>query len=174
MFSCVWNKFLLVKMAFHVAHNCRCYTISLTSSCPTSQAYCSDTLRNCLWLQHNLLVMSVDLWLLLTRLFCFLCFLSDLVDEESACNAGDWGLIPGWGRFPGEGHGYLLQYPCLENPMDRGAWWAIVPGVTKSQTWLSDWAGMHCGFSGFIWGGMLWSHCAGSRCPGLGETQSIQ
>ena len=94
--------------------------------------------------------------------------------KESACNAGDWGLIPGWGRFPGEGHGYLLQYPCLENPMDRGAWWAIVPGVTKSQTWLSDWAGMHCGFSGFIWGGMLWSHCAGSRCPGLGETQSIQ
>ena len=138
MFSCVWNKFLLVKMAFHVAHNCRCYTISLTSSCPTSQAYCSDTLRNCLWLQHNLLVMSVDLWLLLTRLFCFLCFLSDLVDEESACNAGDWGLIPGSGRSPGEGNGNPLQYTCLENCMDWGDWRATLHGITKCWTWLCN------------------------------------
>ena len=138
MFSCVWNKFLLVKMAFHVTHNCRCYTISLTSSCPTSQAYCSDTLRNCLWLQHNLLVMSVDLWLLLTRLFCFLCFLSDLVDEESACNAGDWGLIPGSGRSPGEGNGNPLQYTCLENCMDGGDWRATLHGITKCWTWLCN------------------------------------
>ena len=49
---------------------------------------------------------------------------------------GDLGLIPGSGRFPGEGHGYLLQYSCLENPMDRGAWWATVHGVAKSQTQL--------------------------------------
>ena len=42
--------------------------------------------------------------------------------KESACNAGDPGLIPGLGRPPGEGKGYPLQYPCLENPMDRGAW----------------------------------------------------
>ena len=42
--------------------------------------------------------------------------------KESACNVGDLGLIPGLGRSPGEGHGYLLQYSCLENPMDRGAW----------------------------------------------------
>ena len=48
----------------------------------------------------------------------------------------DVGLIPGWGRSPGEGHGNLLQYSCLKNPMDRGAWWAIVHGVTKSQTLL--------------------------------------
>ena len=41
--------------------------------------------------------------------------------KESACNAGDPGLIPGLGRSPGEGNGYPLQYPCLENPMDRGA-----------------------------------------------------
>ena len=57
-------------------------------------------------------------------------------DKESACNAGDMGLIPGLGRFPGEGNGYPLQYPCLENPMDRGTWWAIVHGIAKSQTWL--------------------------------------
>ena len=43
------------------------------------------------------------------------------------------GLIPGSGRFPGEGNGNLLQYSCLENSMDRGAWWATVHGVTKSR-----------------------------------------
>ena len=53
--------------------------------------------------------------------------------KESTCNVGDPGVIPGWGRSPGgRGHGKLLQYSCLENPMDRGAWWAVVHGVTKS------------------------------------------
>ena len=52
--------------------------------------------------------------------------------KESACNAGDTGLIPG--RSPGEVNGYPLQYSCLENPMDRGAWQATVHGVTKSWT----------------------------------------
>ena len=50
---------------------------------------------------------------------------------------GDPGLIPGSGRSPGEGHGNPLQYPCLDNPMDRGAWRATVRRVTKSQTRLS-------------------------------------
>ena len=58
--------------------------------------------------------------------------------KESACNAGDLGLIPGLGRSPGGGHGNPLQYSCLENAMDRRAWWAAVHGVTKSQTRLSD------------------------------------
>ena len=58
--------------------------------------------------------------------------------KESACNAGDLGLIPGWGRSPGEGNGNLLQYSCLENPMDRGAWRATVYGVAKSQAQLSN------------------------------------
>ena len=52
--------------------------------------------------------------------------------KESACNAGDLGLIPGLGRSPGKGKGYPLRYPCLQNPMDRGAWWATVHGVAKS------------------------------------------
>ena len=51
--------------------------------------------------------------------------------KESACNAQDPGSIPGLGRSPGEGNGYPLQYSCLENSMDRGAWWATVHGVTK-------------------------------------------
>ena len=54
------------------------------------------------------------------------------------CNAGDLGSIPGSGRSPGEGNGNPLQYSCLENPMDRGAWWATVHGVAKSRTQLSD------------------------------------
>ena len=53
--------------------------------------------------------------------------------KESACNAGNLGLIPGLGRSPGGGHGNPLQYSCLENPMDRGAWRFIVHGVSKKS-----------------------------------------
>ena len=59
------------------------------------------------------------------------CFPHDSGSKESACNSRDPGLIPGWGRSPGEGNGNSLQYSCLENPMDRGAWWAIVHGVAR-------------------------------------------
>ena len=58
--------------------------------------------------------------------------------KVSACNAGDLGSIPGLGRSPGEGTGNPLQYSCLENPLDRGAWWATDHGVAKSWTRLSD------------------------------------
>ena len=54
--------------------------------------------------------------------------------KESACNVEDLSLTPGLGRSPGEGHGNPLQCSCLENPIDRGAWRAIVHGVTKSRT----------------------------------------
>ena len=64
--------------------------------------------------------------------------LPDSEVKASACNAGDLGSILGLGRSPGEGNGNPLQYSCLENPMDGGAWWATVHGVTKSRTWLSD------------------------------------
>ena len=58
--------------------------------------------------------------------------------KVSACNAGDLGSIPGSGRSPGEGNGKLLQYFCLENPMDGGAWWATVHGVTESDVTLTQ------------------------------------
>ena len=64
-------------------------------------------------------------------------------DKASACNAGDPGSIPGSGRSPGEGNGNPLQYSCLENSMDREAWQAIVHGVAKSQTRLSDFTSRH-------------------------------
>ena len=54
--------------------------------------------------------------------------------KASAYNVGDPGLIPGLGRSPGEGNGNPLQYSCLENPMDRGAWLGTVHGVAKSRT----------------------------------------
>ena len=54
--------------------------------------------------------------------------------KESFCSAGGLGLIPGLGRCPGGEHGNPLQHACLENPMDRGAWWATFHGVAKSQT----------------------------------------
>ena len=58
-------------------------------------------------------------------------FPGGLVGKESACNTGDPGQILGLGRSPGEGNGKLLQYSCLENPLDKGAWWATVHGPQR-------------------------------------------
>ena len=63
--------------------------------------------------------------------------------KVSACNVGVLGSIPGLGRSPGEGNGTPLQYSCLENPMDGGAWWVTVHGVAKSLTQLSDFTFTH-------------------------------
>ena len=62
-----------------------------------------------------------------------LAFPHSLVGKESACSAGDLGLIPGSGRSPGEGNGNPLQYSCLENPMDREAWQVTVRGIAESD-----------------------------------------
>ena len=79
------------------------------------------------------------------RTYCFyLCSYIEMystcssVGKESACSAGDPGLTLGLGRSPGEGNSNSLQYPCLENLMERGAWWAAVHGVAKSRAQLSD------------------------------------
>ena len=75
-----------------------------------------------------------------TELNNFKDFLSGSVSKESAWNAGDIGdegSIPGSGRSFGGGNGNQFQYSCLKNPMDRVAWWATIPRVTKSWTWLS-------------------------------------
>ena len=54
--------------------------------------------------------------------------------KNPPANAGDTGLIPGWGRSPGGGNANSLQYSCLKNPMDRGAWWALVLEVSELDT----------------------------------------
>ena len=61
-------------------------------------------------------------------------FPGGLDGKASVCNVGDPGSIPGLGRYPGEGNGNPLQYSCLENSTDGGAWWATVHGVAKSWT----------------------------------------
>ena len=68
----------------------------------------------------------------------FLGFPGGTDSNNSVCNAGDLGLIPGLGRSPVGGHDNPLQYSCLESPMDRGAWWATGHRVIKSQTGLDD------------------------------------
>ena len=68
----------------------------------------------------------------------FLNFLVARMVKESACNVGDLGSIPGLGRSPGEGHGNPVQYSCLDNSMDRGAWQVTVHGVSESQAQLND------------------------------------
>ena len=71
-------------------------------------------------------------------LYRFMGFPGGSDGKESACRAGDLGSIPGLEKSPGEQNGYPLWYSCLENSMDRGAWWATLHGVAKSQTQLSD------------------------------------
>ena len=88
--------------------------------------------------------------------------------KESACNAGDRGLIPGSGRSPGEGNGYPLQ--CLENPMDREAWWATVHRLIKSQTWLSDSLQLRCKSEGCCFSRL---HCVQTFFQNLSSQPSV-
>ena len=71
-------------------------------------------------------------------LYIYTCFPGGSEVKASAYNAGDLGSIPELGRSSGEGNGNSLQYSCLENPMDGGAWWTTVHGVAKSWTRLSN------------------------------------
>ena len=73
--------------------------------------------------------------LFISLLCCNMGFPNASDGNESVCNVGNQGLIPGlMGRCPGEGNGYPLQYPCVENSMDRGAWWATGYEVIKNRT----------------------------------------
>ena len=90
-------------------------------------------------------------WALLQR-----CFLGSSDSKASYYNVGDLGLIPGLGKSPGEGYDNPLQYSCLENPMDQGAWWATVHGVARSRTRLSDFTSLHIQWHYLIF---PWGHC---------------
>ena len=97
------------------------------------------------YFKYYMLILYLNLEKELDSLFSFniwmvplLGFPGGLDGKAFAYNVGDPGLIPGSGRSSGEGNGNPLQYSCLENPMDRGTWWATVHGVSKNRTWLSD------------------------------------
>ena len=105
-----------------------CFSSVLTSH----SGFVADT--TCLVFQI-LLRLWIFVW---STNFSMKCFLGGSVGKESAFDVGDLCLILGLGRPPGVGNGYPLQYPCLENSMDRGAWWATVLGVAKSWTRLSN------------------------------------
>ena len=98
---------------------------------PTGGCYWWRLIRNCLLWQFELSGLTSP---------C-LGFPGGSDGKESVCSAGDLRSIPGSGRSPGEGNGNTLQYSCLENPMESGAWCAAVHGVSKSQTrleWLTQ------------------------------------
>ena len=114
--------------------------------------------------------------------FLFLGFPCGSAGKESICNVGILGSIPGLGRYPGEGKGYLLQYSGLENSMD-----CIVHGVTKNRTWLSNFHFHMLKISKIVYPVLLllsplptlifisfgrhWARCSGSTC--LGSTYNL-
>ena len=114
--------------------------LTQTSSVPGQGRFLGSVLRA---LKHVILAELQDSPMELTLLLFSLLFgfPGSFSSKESPSNAGDardMGLIHGLGRSPGVGNGNLLQDSCLENPMDRGAWWATVHGVAKSRTQLSN------------------------------------
>ena len=89
--------------------------------------------------QTQVLSLKLNIWILFKQLvISVLGFPCGSVVKTLSATVGDMGLIPGSGRSPGEGNGNPLQYSCLGNPMDRGAWWATDHGVAKSWTLLSN------------------------------------
>ena len=103
-----------------------------------SQSVTSRSVNRCLWIDKEFSLLSKYVWGVVLKTFKLgttTCqsFPCSSVGKESACSAGDLGSIPGSRRSPEEGNGNPLQYPCLENVMGTGAWWASVHGVTKSR-----------------------------------------
>ena len=89
--------------------------------------------------------------------------------KKCTYNAGDVDLIPGLGRSPGEGRGNPPQYSCLENPMDRGAWWITVLGVAKSQTQLKQQSTNACTLTSWEWILLSWVREGKWRSPAEGN-----
>ena len=99
---------------------------------PGSPALREDSLPSELPGKPKLYIYMYIQFTAMVNIYVYLGFLGGSDGKESACSAGNTGSILESGRSPGEGNGYPLQYSCLENSMDRGAWWATVHGVAKS------------------------------------------
>ena len=121
VFLCIANPFEnLIKVMTPLLEKCKC-TIKFTFN-SSGHVVNAKLQQNC--------TMSITILICVTCKKDFSCWLSH---KEFACNSGDQGSIPGSGRSPGEGNGYPLQYSCLENPMDREAWRAIVHGIAEES-----------------------------------------
>ena len=123
----------IIKVAYGFTVSCSCFDcIGLEAGCEVfSLPWYAVVIRTLRFLSGCLLFM--EYWVIRV-----LGFPDGSDGKVSACNAGDMGSIPGSGRSPGEGNGNPLQYFCLGNSMDGGAWVGSVHGVAKSWTWLSD------------------------------------
>ena len=142
-------RFLLqcmeVKSESEVAQSCPTLSDPMDCSPPGSSVHGIFQARVLEWVAM-IIINKIIIKTIFLGLNCNLVLGSGGSDgKESACNAGHQGSIPGSGRSHGEGNGYPLQYSCLENSMDRGAWQATVHRVTKSQTQLSN---LHFHFHG--------------------------
>ena len=145
--SCPWDSpgkntgvgwhFLLrcmkVKSESEVTHSCPTLSDRMDCSLPGSSIHEIFPARVLEWGAIAFSARSVN-----TQLTFLLCFPGGSVVKNLPANAGDTGSIPGLGRSPGEENCNPLQYSGWENPMDRGAWWATVHGVTNSWTGLSN------------------------------------
>ena len=141
--SICWEKpvliFLLMSMSYipYIFH----YVIQISAQMSSLQTCCIGPITLSIWeRQHSLSIIILMLFFFLVfSMILYWAFLW-LSVKESASNAGDLGSVSGSGRSPGGGgHDNPLHgCSCLENFMGRGAWWAIVHGVVKSWTWLSD------------------------------------
>ena len=112
--------------------NSKISVVFLTHAPPSTMLGCLQANPRCRISSHSYLISSYF------KISWQSFFIKSL--ESSAGDARDVGLIPGSGRSPGGGNGNPLQYSCLGNPLIRGIWQATVHGVSKSQTWLSNWA----------------------------------
>ena len=137
----MWSIFLCAFIILHLVNTI--YLLKLASwNLALFGVLCNDFPQDSSWVQVSFKAL-LDLWLLRALQHLFYGFPAGSVHLQCRRLAGDMGLIPGSGRSPGAGNCTSLQYSCLGNPMDRGAWQAPVHGVTQSQTWLSDWACTH-------------------------------
>ena len=129
------------ELAVHI--RCPKYC-SFSFSISPSNEYSEFSQGTTQWWEYALVVTKMGRKSKKAYIYMYICsFPGGSEDKASACNAGDPGSIPGLGRSPGEGNGNPLQYSCLENPMDRGAWRATVHGVAKNRTRLSDFTHTH-------------------------------
>ena len=136
-----------LKVKRPITCNCgahRCYTFNDSSS--VRRIYSIRRIHICVQTYRQTKIIGRDNW---SHTYIYTHTYMTSQYKESACNMGDLSLIPASTRSAGEGNSNPLQYSCLENPMNRGAWWAIANGVTrvgndlvtKPQPWLPRWPG---------------------------------